>query len=134
MFKRVHGKPRLASISTVKYKRYNPLSDYFMSLGLSDEEATVTHRRLYRDYGLSVRGAAYHYGIDPLDFDSKCDASLPLEELLTASPNTRTLLSQIDRRKVRVWALTNAYKTVERAFFNSAVLPLIKLTACEQST
>lgn len=82
-----------------------------MSLGLSDEEATATHRRLYRDYGLSVRGAAYHYGIDPLDFDSKCDGSLPLEELLKSNPETRTLLSQIDRRKVRVWALTNAYKT-----------------------
>lgn len=49
---------------------------------------------------------------DPLDFDRKCDGSLPLEELLKPDPVLRKLLEDIDRTKVRVWGLTNAYYTV----------------------
>lgn len=49
---------------------------------------------------------------DPLDFDSKCDGSLPLEQMIFPNPVTRKLLQDIDRSKVRVWALTNAYVTV----------------------
>ncbi|KAF8759840.1 Haloacid dehalogenase-like hydrolase [Rhizoctonia solani] len=61
--------------------------------------------------GLSVRGLIQHHDVDPLDFDAKVDASLPLEELLTPDPTVRRLLEDIDTSKVRIWALTNAYKT-----------------------
>jgi hypothetical protein len=50
--------------------------------------------------------------IDPLDFDAKCDGSLPLESILKPDPSLRKLLQDIDRTKVRVWALTNAYVNV----------------------
>lgn len=50
--------------------------------------------------------------VDPLDFDEKCDASLPLETMLSPDPRIRKLLEDIDRSKCRVWALTNAYRTV----------------------
>jgi pyrimidine and pyridine-specific 5'-nucleotidase len=78
--------------------------------------------------GLSVRGLIKHHDVgtrsflvssdstnaisDPLDFDAKCDGSLPLEELLAPDPAIRKLLEDIDPSKARIWALTNAYKTV----------------------
>jgi pyrimidine and pyridine-specific 5'-nucleotidase len=49
---------------------------------------------------------------DGLDFDRKCDQSLPLEELLSEDGTVRKLLEDMDRCKTRVWALTNAYVTV----------------------
>ena len=72
--------------------------------------------------------------IDPLDFDEKCDASLPLETMLSPDPRVRKLLEDIDRSKCRVWALTNAYRTVRlmphgRAGINGKGLTL-NLTAC----
>jgi len=84
---------------------------YFVSLGLSDEEASQLHLQYYTQYGLALRGLRRHYAVDPLDFDEKCDASLPLEEMLSPDPGVRKLLEDIDRSKCRVWALTNAYRT-----------------------
>jgi len=84
---------------------------YFVSLGLSDEEASELHLQYYTQYGLAARGLRRHHGVDPLDFDAKCDATLPLETMLSPDPRTRKLLEDIDRSKCRVWALTNAYKT-----------------------
>ena len=52
------------------------------------------------------------YPVDPIDFNEKCDGSLPLEEMLKPNPLVRQLLQDIDRSKCRVWALTNAYWTV----------------------
>jgi len=46
-----------------------------------------------------------------LDFDRKCDGSLPLEEMIKPDPELRKLLQDIDRSKARVWGLTNAYST-----------------------
>ena len=46
---------------------------------------------------------------DPVEFNRRCDASLPLESLLTPNPNDRALLESIDRSKATVWGLTNAY-------------------------
>ncbi len=54
---------------------------------------------------------------DPLDFDRRCDGSLPLESMLVPDPTVRKLLQDIDRSKVRVWALTNAYVTVTYSTF-----------------
>ena len=50
--------------------------------------------------------------LDPMDFDRKCDGTLPLEDLIQPNPSLRKLFQDLDRRKVRVWALTNAYKNV----------------------
>jgi len=44
-----------------------------------------------------------------MDFDRKCDGSLPLEEMIRPNPSLRKLFQDIDRSKARVWALTNAY-------------------------
>lgn len=49
--------------------------------------------------------------IDPLDFDRKCDGSLPLKEMIRPNPALVKLFKDIDRSKCRVWALTNAYIT-----------------------
>ncbi|TFK75821.1 pyrimidine 5-nucleotidase [Pluteus cervinus] len=84
---------------------------YFVSTGLSHEEASELHFRYYTQYGLALRGLTRHHDIDPLDFDRKCDGSLPLEDMIAYVPAVRKLFEDIDRTKVRVWALTNAYKT-----------------------
>ncbi|KAJ2936703.1 hypothetical protein H1R20_g390, partial [Candolleomyces eurysporus] len=83
---------------------------YFVSLGLTHEEASELHLRYYTQYGLALRGLTRHHDVDPLDFDQKCDGSIPLEEMISFSPELRKLFEDIDRSKVRVWALTNAYK------------------------
>lgn len=84
---------------------------YFLTLGLSDEEASDLHHKYYSQYGLALRGLTRHHNVDPLDFDQKCDGSLPLEEMIKPDPALRQLFLDIDRSKVRVWALTNAYRT-----------------------
>lgn len=66
--------------------------------------------------------------LDPIDFDRKCDGTLPLEELIKPSEQLKQLFKDIDRSKgtraamhafpshtyqtfvARVWALTNAYQ------------------------
>jgi len=47
---------------------------------------------------------------DPIDFDNKCDGSLPLEDILHRDPSLIRLFQDIDRSKASPWALTNAYK------------------------
>jgi pyrimidine and pyridine-specific 5'-nucleotidase len=101
---------------------------------LADEEAADLNLRYYLTYGLSIRGLIknHHVGLvisdcislkaqvaltvyaftDPMDFDRQCDGSLPLEEMIQFNPATRRLFEDLDRTKVRVWALTNAYRTV----------------------
>ncbi|KAH7914211.1 pyrimidine 5-nucleotidase [Hygrophoropsis aurantiaca] len=83
---------------------------YFVSLGLEEQEASDLHHRYYSQYGLALRGLTRHHEIDPMDFDRKCDGTLPLEDLIKPNPSLRKLFQDIDRSKVRVWALTNAYK------------------------
>lgn len=103
---------------------------YFVSLGLAEDEASTLHMQYYTQYGLALAGLVRHHQIgncsniyrsqhfntktelDPLDFDRKCDGSLPLEDMIKPNPAIRTLLQDIDRSKVRVWALTNANKPV----------------------
>jgi len=107
---------------------------YMVSLGLSDETASLLRSQYYTQYGLTLRGLRRHHGVgstvflsphpgkalilslvDPLVYDKECDGSLPLEDLLTPDPCTRKLLEDIDRSKCRVWALTNAYRPVRLA-------------------
>jgi len=84
---------------------------YFVGLGHSEEEASELHHKYYTQYGLALRGLVRHHEVDALDFDKKCDGSLPLEDMLKPDPVLRQLLQDIDRTEFRVWALTNAYKT-----------------------
>ncbi|BGP58023.1 hypothetical protein JCM8202_001739 [Rhodotorula sphaerocarpa] len=82
---------------------------YFRQLGLSDEEAADLHNHYYKEYGLAIRGLVRHHKVDPLDYDKNCDASLPLETVLSVDPELQRLLADVDREKCHVWALTNAY-------------------------
>ncbi|ELU37789.1 Hydrolase domain-containing protein [Rhizoctonia solani AG-1 IA] len=93
--------PNQRIVDLVQGKIFRQSSKYFVDLDMEPEEAKILHRRYYTEYGGH-----------PLDFDAKVDASLPLEELLTPDPTVRRLLEDIDTSKVRIWALTNAYKTV----------------------
>jgi len=95
-----------------------------------EQEAEVMHTAYYTNYGLALRGLVLnnhnvgkglyllnlgfelHVPIDPLDFDRKCDGSLPLKEMIKPDPSLIKLFNDIDRSKCRVWALTNAYITV----------------------
>ncbi|WFD01224.1 hypothetical protein MYAM1_003986 [Malassezia yamatoensis] len=88
------------------------IRDYFKGLGLSESDAEQLHSRYYKEYGLAIRGLVKHHTIDPMDYDEKCDRSLPLEQVLKPDPQLIQLLQQIDQRKVRIYALTNAYKAV----------------------
>jgi len=83
---------------------------YFLSLGLDRDEASNLHLKYYTTYGLALRGLIRHHSVDPLDFDAKCDGSLPLEDMLRPDPALRKLFQDIDRSKCQVWALTNAYR------------------------
>ncbi|KAJ7047268.1 pyrimidine 5-nucleotidase [Mycena alexandri] len=96
-----------SGISAAMGKR---IHEYFRSMGLEEEEASALHLKYYTTYGLALRGLILHHDVDPLDFDKKCDGSLPLEDLIKPNPSLRQLLQDIDRTKVNVWGLTNAYR------------------------
>lgn len=83
---------------------------YFVGLGLDKDKASELHHAYYTQYGLALRGLTRHHDIDPMDFDRKCDGTLPLDDLIQPDPRLRKLFQDLDRTKVRVWALTNAYK------------------------
>ncbi|KAI3618358.1 hypothetical protein CBS9595_002721 [Malassezia furfur] len=103
------------------------IRDYFRGLGLDEHDAEQLHTHYYKEYGLAIRGLVKHHTIDPMDYDEKCDGSLPLERVLHPDPALRALLERIDRRRVRVYALTNAYKTHARR-----VLSLLQLDTLVQ--
>lgn len=60
---------------------------------------------------------------DALDFDRKCDGSLPLEDILKPDLKLQKLLEDIDRSKTRVWGLTNAYQSVRKLALIHGILP-----------
>lgn len=80
----------------------------------------IAHYQQYTQYGLALRGLVRHHEvgehhlplprefdskhsfcqIDPLDFNEKCDGSLPLEEMIKPDPSIRKLFEDIDRTKV----------------------------------
>ncbi|CEQ40074.1 SPOSA6832_01650, partial [Sporobolomyces salmonicolor] len=106
------------SISTTAYQAgiaelmKDKIRTYFTRLGLSDAEAARLHHHYYTEYGLAIRGLVRHHKVDPLDYDKHCDAALPLETVLRPDQRLQELLRDVDREKVRVWALTNAYVNV----------------------
>jgi pyrimidine and pyridine-specific 5'-nucleotidase len=65
----------------------------------------------YTNYGLAILGLIQHHRVDALDFNRQVDDALPLDELLKPNPQLRQLLEDIDREKVQLWLLTNAYIT-----------------------
>ncbi|CAK5275528.1 unnamed protein product [Mycena citricolor] len=75
------------------------IHEYFRSLGLDEAEASDLHHDYYTKYGLALRGLILHHHVDPLDFDAKCDGSLPLEEFISPNPKLRKLFEDIDRTK-----------------------------------
>ncbi|KAJ7068368.1 pyrimidine 5-nucleotidase [Mycena amicta] len=98
------------------------IHDYFVGMGLEEEEASALHHQYYTNYGLALRGLIRHHDVDPLDFDQKCDRALPLEDLIKPSFRVRSLLEDINRDKAQVWALTNAYR-----FHAERVLRILKV-------
>lgn len=46
-----------------------------------------------------------------MDFNAKVDDALPLEDLLSPDDKLSQLFEDIDKSKVKLWLLTNAYVT-----------------------
>ncbi|KAA8644145.1 hypothetical protein EYZ11_001719 [Aspergillus tanneri] len=80
-------------------------------LSLTVDDAHHLHMKYYKQYGLAIEGLARHHKIDPLVFNHEVDDALPLDNILKPDPKLRKLLEDIDRDKVRLWLLTNAYVT-----------------------
>lgn len=88
------------------------IDQYFAThLGLPYEEAVRLHKDYYTNYGLAIEGLVRHHQIDPLDYNAKVDDALPLEDIIKPDPELRALLQDIDKSKVTMWLLTNAYST-----------------------
>ncbi|GAQ06426.1 suppressor of disruption of TFIIS [Aspergillus lentulus] len=80
-------------------------------LSLSAEDAHMLHQKYYKEYGLAIQGLTRHHTIDPLEFNREVDDALPLDKILKPDPKLRKLLEDIDKSKVKMWLLTNAYIT-----------------------
>ncbi|KAL4941306.1 hypothetical protein BDV06DRAFT_194811 [Aspergillus oleicola] len=78
-------------------------------LSLSSEDAHMLHMKYYKEYGLAIEGLTRHHKIDPLEFNRLVDDALPLDDILKPDLKLRKLLEDIDRSKVKLWLLTNAY-------------------------
>ncbi|KAK4100852.1 pyrimidine 5-nucleotidase [Parathielavia hyrcaniae] len=83
---------------------------YFVThLSLPWEDAVRLHKEYYQNYGLAIEGLVRHHQIDPLDYNAKVDDALPLDDLIKPRRELKRLLADIDRSKVKLWLLTNAY-------------------------
>lgn len=80
-------------------------------LSLSQEEANELHYKYYKEYGLAIEGLVRHHKVDALEYNTKVDDALPLEDVIKADPDLRRLIQDIDTSKVRLWLFTNAYIT-----------------------
>lgn len=80
-------------------------------LGLSHENAILLHQSYYKHYGQAIQGLVRHHKIDPMVYNLTVDDALPLEDMIKPDLELRRLLEDIDRAEVRLWLLTNAYKT-----------------------
>ncbi|KAL6237345.1 hypothetical protein BDW75DRAFT_86764 [Aspergillus navahoensis] len=78
-------------------------------LSLNSEDAHMLHMKYYKEYGLAIEGLTRHHKIDPLEFNRLVDDALPLDDILKPDLKLRQLLEDIDRDKVKLWLLTNAY-------------------------
>ncbi|KAH8889707.1 pyrimidine 5-nucleotidase [Thozetella sp. PMI_491] len=90
----------------------NLIDQYFVDhLSLPWDEAVRLHQEYYKNYGLAIEGLVRHHQIDPLEYNTKVDDALPLDGVIKPRPEVKKLLEDIDRSKVRLWLLTNAYIT-----------------------
>lgn len=80
-------------------------------LELSAQDASDLSRRYYKDYGIAIEGLVRHHKIDPLEYNAQVDDAIPLESILEPDLDLRRFLQSFDRSKIRLWLLTNAYKT-----------------------
>lgn len=80
-------------------------------LNVAPAEAVLIRKKYYRQYGLSICGLTEHHKLDPRDYNANVDDALPLESIITPSADTRLLLEDIDKSKVKLWLFTNAYIT-----------------------
>lgn len=88
------------------------IDDYFQThLSLSQDEANELHYKYYREYGLAIEGLVKHHKVDALEYNSKVDDALPLEQVIKPDPELRQLIQDIDTSKFRLWLFTNAYIT-----------------------
>lgn len=88
------------------------IDKYFAThLSLPMDEAVKLHQEYYTNYGLAIEGLVRHHQIDPLDYNAKVDDALPLEDIIKPNPALRKMLEDIDRSKVSLRLLTNAYAT-----------------------
>jgi pyrimidine and pyridine-specific 5'-nucleotidase len=88
------------------------IDQYFVKhLSLDQAEAYRLHQEYYKTYGLAIEGLVRHHKIDPLEYNRQVDDALPLEEIIFPDPVLRKLLEDIDKSKVKLWLLTNAYIT-----------------------
>jgi len=86
------------------------IDEYFANhLSLSCDDAARLHREYYQNYGLAIEGLVRHHQIDPLDYNSKVDDALLLEDIIKPDPQLREMLQNIDRSRVKLWLFTNAY-------------------------
>ncbi|KAI1369658.1 pyrimidine 5-nucleotidase [Xylaria arbuscula] len=86
------------------------IDEYFSKhLGLSEAEAVRLHEEYYKNYGLAIEGLVRFHQIDPLEYNAKVDDALPLEGIIKPNPQLRKMLEDIDKSKVKLWLLTNAY-------------------------
>ncbi|KAI1189952.1 Haloacid dehalogenase-like hydrolase-domain-containing protein [Nemania serpens] len=86
------------------------IDEYFAKhLGLSEEDAIRLHSEYYKNYGLAIEGLVRYHQIDPLEYNSQVDDALPLEGVIKPNPQLRKMLEDIDKSKVKLWLLTNAY-------------------------
>lgn len=98
--------------STLSLRSKNNTDKYFEThLSLSQNDAAQLHQKYYRDYGLAIEGLVRHHTVDPLDFNSKVDDALPLEDILKPDAKLQRLLADIDKSRVKLWLLTNAHVT-----------------------
>jgi pyrimidine and pyridine-specific 5'-nucleotidase len=88
------------------------IDEYFAThLELPWDDAVKLHQEYYTNYGLAIEGLVRHHQIDPLDYNSKVDDALPLENVIKPDPELRKLIQDIDKSKVTIWLFTNAYVT-----------------------
>ncbi|KAL4920131.1 Haloacid dehalogenase-like hydrolase-domain-containing protein [Aspergillus aurantiobrunneus] len=105
-------------IDNCLYSRKNNIHDemqklihefFVHHLSLDSEDAHMLHMKYYKEYGLAIEGLTRHHKIDPLEFNRQVDDALPLDRILKPDLKLRKLLEDIDRDKVKLWLLTNAY-------------------------
>ncbi|KAJ9223554.1 hypothetical protein DTO271D3_1634 [Paecilomyces variotii] len=82
---------------------------FIAHLPISAQDAVMLHQKYYKEYGLAIEGLTKHHKIDPLEFNKEVDDALPLDDILKPDPKLRKLLEDMDKSKVKMWLLTNAY-------------------------